>query len=406
MVRCMIGAVTESGFGVYLHFPFCLRRCRYCDFFSTEGKTSLIEPYLRALRKEIAMVGQAGRKPPVDSVYFGGGTPSLLSPSRMDALLIALRQAFVLDPQAEVTLEANPRTVDVAKLSAYRAAGINRLSLGLQSGADDELLMLGRIHRAADSEKACADARRAGFENINLDFIFGLPGQTPAAWEQSLTFALSLVPDHISIYALTLERGTELARHVRCGVLPTPDEDTAAEMYEQASARLAGAGYQQYEISNWARPGDKPSGDIFPRFACRHNLRYWQNQPYVGLGAGAHGCAKGRRYANIRSVEKYIQRMESARSRRFPLTAATVTSRLRSREEDMRETMWLGLRLTQAGVSRRDFQSRFGEDFQDVFRPAVEESIAEGLLEWDGEDRLKLTARGRLLGNRVFSRFV
>jgi oxygen-independent coproporphyrinogen III oxidase len=402
----MMDLVKVSGYGVYLHFPFCLRRCRYCDFFSTEGKTSLIEPYLHALGKEIATTGQAGGNPSVESMYFGGGTPSLLSPRRMDFLLKALRRAFALDPQAEISMEANPRTVDFAKLAAYRVAGINRLSLGMQSGIDEELKMLGRIHQSADTLKVFTDARRAGFENISLDLIFGLPGQTLAAWEQSLNFTLSLAPDHLSLYALTLERGTELARQVRCGNLPVPDEDAAAEMYELASDRLAGAGYLQYEISNWARPGVADSGDTFPRFACRHNLRYWQNQPYLGLGAGAHGCAKGRRYANIRSVEKYIQRMESARSRRFPLTAAAVTSRRRSREADMRETMWLGLRLTHAGVSRRDFQSRFSEDFQDAFRPAVEESIAEGLLVWDGEDRLRLTARGRLLGNRVFSRFV
>jgi oxygen-independent coproporphyrinogen-3 oxidase len=402
----MMDPGMETSYGVYVHFPFCVRRCRYCDFFSTEKKWNQVEPYLHELLREIASVGEAGRRPSVDSVYFGGGTPSLMSPEQAKDLLSALADSFHLSAGAEISLESNPRTVDWEKLAGFRSAGVNRLSLGMQSGEDDELQLLGRIHRFADTRQAYEDARKSGFENISLDLIFGLPGQTLPAWERSLSRALSLEPEHISLYALTLERGTELAQRVRCGELPEPEEDASADMYERTCVVLARAGYRQYEISNWARDGGPSGGEEFPGFACRHNLRYWQNQPYLGLGAGAHGCAAGKRYANIRSVDKYIRRMKAARPRRFPLSSATVTSRIRTREDEMRETMWLGLRLTEAGVSRREFLDRFGVDFNKVFDTAGKDSVREGLLEWDGDDRLRLSTTGRLLGNRVFSRFV
>lgn len=402
----MIKRVSDERFGVYLHIPFCLQRCRYCDFFSTEGKWKLIPAYVAALIMEVRIAGRAGARPPVGSVYFGGGTPSLLAPAQLEEILGELRRSFALAGDVEITLEANPKTTDREQLAGYRAAGVNRLSLGIQSADDAELRMLGRIHQFADTSQVYDDARRAGLENINLDLIFGLPGQTPAGWSHTLDRALTLAPEHISIYSLTLEPGTELARQVRCGALPEPEEDAAADMYELAGEKLAAAGFRQYEISNWARDGGR-AGGVFPRFACRHNLQYWRNLPYIGLGAGAHGCAGGRRYANIRSVEKYIARMRSPRDRRFPMTAAATINRIRSREDEIRETMWLGLRLTDAGVSRAEFRGRFDEDYCDRFRKEIDESVAEGLLEWVQErDRLRLTERGRLLGNRVFARFV
>ena len=404
--------------GLYIHVPFCQRRCGYCDFFSTEGKQKLLPGYLRALIREVRSVGAAGERPRVGSAYFGGGTPSLIDPDRMAMLLQEIRRAFRLSPDAEISMEANPGTVDSSRLARYRAAGINRLSLGVQSADDDELQMLGRIHTYPEAEQAYRDARRAGFANVSLDLIYGLPGQTVATWERTLERALSLAPEHLSLYGLTLERGTSLARLVRRGTLPAPEEDAAADMYELAEEQLAAAGYRHYEISNWAKDGEsgieaasKGSSGMepmrFPKFACRHNLRYWLNLPYLGLGAGAHGCAAERRYHNVCSVEKYVEKMRNEVTRRFPLSPAATLSRMRTREEEMRETMWLGLRLTEAGVDRGDYVRRFGTDYYDRFTREIDSVLSDHLAEWtEGQSSLRLTPQGRLLGNRVFRLFV
>jgi oxygen-independent coproporphyrinogen-3 oxidase len=397
--------MNDERFGIYLHIPFCLRRCGYCDFFSTEGKRRLLPGYLRALVREIESVGKAGERPRAGSVYLGGGTPSLLQPRQMEKLMETIAGAFRLAPDAEISIEANPGTVDPERLAAYRASGVNRLSLGIQSADDGELRMLGRIHTYAEAERTYRDARRAGFANINLDLIYGLPGQGAASWECTLDRALALAPEHFSLYALTLERGTKLARAVRRGALPAPDEDAAAEMYELAEEKLAAAGYRHYEISNWAKDG-AVSGD-FPSCACSHNLLYWLNLPYLGFGAGAHGCAAGKRYADICSIEKYVERMRNGRARRFPLTPACSHSVLRTSEEEMRETMWLGLRLTEAGINRADYRRRFGVDYSDRFQKEIESALKDGLLDWTDENgAIRLTKRGRLLGNRVFRLFV
>jgi oxygen-independent coproporphyrinogen-3 oxidase len=410
--------MNSEDLGLYLHIPFCLRRCAYCDFFSTEGKGRLIPAYVRALGREIETAGAAGERPAAGSVYFGGGTPSLLDPEQLSRLLDQIRKSFRLAPDAEITMESNPGTLDGARLGGFRKAGVNRLSLGVQSMEDGELRLLGRIHSSGDAQRTFAAARRAGWANVNLDLIFGLPGQSVESWERTLGRALELAPEHLSVYGLTLERGTKLARAVRSGAFPEGDEDAAAEMYERAAEMLAQAGYRQYEISNWARDGntggESPSAagpgfraTAFPASACRHNLRYWLNLPYLGFGAGAHGCAAGRRYANIRSVEKYILRMRQTRRRRFPLTPAASHSRLRTRDEEERETMWLGLRLTEAGIGREDYRRRFGVDCYERFREEIDSAAAGGLLEWTrGGDGLRLTRRGMLLGNRVFSLFV
>jgi oxygen-independent coproporphyrinogen-3 oxidase len=410
--------IPAENYGLYLHIPFCRRRCGYCDFFSTEGKQKLLPGYLSALVREVRSVGAAGERPVVGSIYFGGGTPSLIDPSRMTVLMREIRSAFRLEPDAEISMEANPGTVDSTRLARYRAAGINRLSLGVQSADDGELRMLGRIHTYPEAEQAYRDARRAGFANVSLDLIYGLPGQTVAVWERSLSRALSLAPEHFSLYGLTLERGTSLARAVRRGALPAPEEDAAAEMYELAEEQLATAGYRHYEISNWAKdgasgiePASQGSSGMearrFPEFACRHNLRYWLNLPYLGLGAGAHGCATGRRYHNVCSVENYVEKMRNEATRRFPLSPAATLSRRRTREEEMRETMWLGLRLTEAGVDRGGYIRRFGTDYYERFKKEIDSVLSDHLVEWtEGQSALRLTPQGRLLGNRVFRLFV
>ena len=291
--------------------------------------------------------------------------------------------------------------------------GFNRLSLGVQSFHPDELHQLERIHDPFDVLKAVNSARRAGFENLNLDLIYGLPEQTLSRWQTSLRRAVDLNPEHLSLYALTIERGTPFGRWAAHGLLPIPDPDLAADMLEAASDYLGGQGYEQYEISNWSKPG----------FQCRHNLQYWRNQPYLGFGAGAHGCANGLRISNVLRIKTYIEHLSPnypfpiSSYLPFPLSPATVSRTLITPFVEMQETLMLGLRLTGAGVSPQIFRSRFGRDLKEVFGKEIDELVGLGLLEWSlasapssaGEGqgvRVRLTPRGRQLGNQVFMRFV
>ncbi len=340
---------------------------------------------------------------PVHTIFFGGGTPSLLPISEMDRLLAALRDHFHLQTGIEITLEANPGTLSLAYLRDLRSLGVNRLSLGMQSANPEELTLLERQHGFFDVIQAVSWARRAGFDNLNLDLIFGLPYQTMERWDQTLTRALELEPDHFSLYALTLEHGTPMQHWVMRGLLNEADQDLAADMYDRASDRLEGRGYSQYEISNWARILE--SGELR---SCRHNLQYWRNQPYLGFGAGAHGYAGGFRTANVLAPAAYIQRCESDEALSFPRTPATVQLTPIHRADEIGETMMMGLRLTREGVSNQKFSARFGASLQSIFGKEIDRFISLGLLEWseDGGDCLRLTKRGRLLGNQVFMEFL
>lgn len=371
--------------GLYIHIPFCQSRCRYCDFNTYAGLEGLFEAYVRALIREITLAGPA----PARTVYLGGGTPTVLPLSHLAQILDAVRAAFALSEDAEVTIEANPGTVDAGTLAALRERGVNRLSLGVQSFADDELRLLGRIHTAEQAAAALAAARQAGFENVSLDLIYGLPDQTAAHWRFSLERALALEPEHLSLYALSVEAGTPLARDIARGHLPAPDPDLAAEMYETAAETTAAAGYLHYEISNWARGAER---------RCHHNLIYWRNEPYLGLGAGAHSWQGRRRWANASAPEEYATRLTVGRT-------AVAEEETISPELEMGETMMMGLRLVEEGVPFRRFQRRFGLDPGHRFEPEIAELVDLGLLEVDGE-RLRLSPRGRLLGNQVFARFL
>lgn len=393
------GVILSSMYSLYLHIPFCRHRCSYCDFNTYAGQEHLRAAYVEALCQEIRLVALAAGKPlPVHTVYFGGGTPSLLAPAQIGHVLETITRHFTLAEGAEISLEANPGTIDRAYLKALRKAGVNRLSLGVQSAHPDDLRLLEREHDFVAVIRTVAWARTAGFDNLNLDLIFGLPHQSLERWQWSLEQATALQPEHFSLYALTLEHGTPLAHWVARGLLPDPDPDLAAEMYLWADEFLQKNGYAQYEISNWARPG----------MACRHNLQYWRNQPYLGLGAGAHGYAGGVRTANVLTPAGYIRRLgPDARPSVFPRTPATVNVRLLSPADEMAETMMMGLRLTEEGVARSAFAQRFGQEMMAVYGAAIQRLVTQGLLTWsaDGE-RLHLTARGRLLGNRVFREFV
>lgn len=370
---------------LYLHLPFCRAKCSYCDFNSYAGQDALYADYASALAREIEQAGPAA----LDTVYLGGGTPSVLPFPLIARILAAVNRSFVVQPEAEITMEANPGTVDRAFLSQLRGLGINRLSLGVQSLDAEELRLLGRIHSAQDALDAFRSARQAGFDNINLDLIFGLPGQRPATWQSNLEHALALEPDHLSLYALSVESGTPLARAIGSGALAAPDPDRAADLYEAARERLESDGFAHYEISNWARDG---------QYACRHNLTYWRNQPYLGLGAGAHSWAGGWRRSNVALPQEYVERMQTGRSPVASQEAISLTL-------EMTETMMMGLRLVQEGVSFERFRQRFGLSLRHRYGDPLADLRAWDLIEMD-EERVRLTRRGQLLGNQVFLRFL
>ena len=384
-------------YSLYFHIPFCTHRCAYCDFNTYAGQEGLLPAYVQALENEIKAVGRsAPERLKVETIFFGGGTPSLMTPSQFESILKTVAAHYELLPGLEATLEANPGTVSLDDLKGLRRAGLNRISFGVQSANPEELRMLERAHTYPEVINAVSWARQAGFDNLNLDLIYGLPEQTLARWQKTVESVLTLRPEHLSLYALTLEHGTPFGRWASRGLLPLPDPDLAAEMYEWSAERLAAAGYAQYEISNWALPGRE----------CRHNLQYWRNGDYLGLGAGAHGYAGGVRYSNVLRIKTYIQRLEQiGNALEFPLSPATVNQHHNSRFEDMQETMMTGLRLTHEGIRASAFRERFGEELEDVFGKEIKELLGYQLLEWAGE-RLRLTVRGRLLGNQVFMRFV
>ncbi|MBI4506051.1 MAG: radical SAM family heme chaperone HemW [Chloroflexi bacterium] len=384
---------ADPGIGLYLHIPFCKTKCHYCDFNAYAGLGAWHARYVAALRREIALAGERYGPLAMRTLFFGGGTPSLLPPEAIAALIGDARRHHGVRPGAEVTLEANPATVELAGLRALRAAGVNRLSFGVQSLRPHGLRALGRDHSAAEAVASYEQARAAGFENVNLDFIYGWPGQTLADWDADLDAMLALRPEHLSLYALTVEQGTPLARLVAQGRVRPADDDLCADMYERAAERLAAAGYRHYEISNWARPA-APGG---PALACEHNLVYWRNEPYLGLGCGAHSCFGGRRFWNVLSPQEYVCRVEQG----LPVAAGgeALTPALALAEEVM-----LRLRLDE-GLDFVAVAARHGADPRAVYGPALAELAALGLLDLDAAGA-RLTLRGRLLSNAVFVRLL
>lgn len=378
---------------IYVHIPFCLARCSYCAFNIYTDRLAIADSYIAALGQE---AGWLGRGEPVHTLYFGGGTPSLLTLAQVEAALGHLHQGFQILPDAEITFEINPETVDHAYLVGLRDLGVNRLSIGMQSAHQSELALYGR-HHTLDGTAACyAMARQAGFQNISLDLIYGAPAQTLEQWDLSLQTAITFGPEHFSLYAMQLESGTRLTNQVKRGELPKPDDDLVADMYDLATERLAAAGYEQYEISSWCKPD----------YASQHNLQYWRNRPYLGLGAGAHGCAGGERTANIMRPENYIQRLANQyQPLAYPRTAATQLHERIDAETEKFETVMLNLRLLQEGLSREAYQARYGESLESRYGAEITRLKAGGLLkELDGV--LTLTPQARLISNRVFEAFL
>src|SRR6266540_3508973 len=390
-----------TDYSLYFHIPFCTHRCAYCDFNTYAGQEEMMPAYVEALCREIKYVGARAQRSEgkVHTIFFGGGTPSLLNPNQFESIFQFIQNNFTLTNDAEITIEANPGTVTYENLLELRRIGINRLSYGVQSANSEELRMLERVHDFFDVIEAVSSARKAGFNNLNLDLIYGLPEQTLSTWQTTVHRILALHPEHISAYALTLEHGTPFGRWSSKGLLPLPDPDLAAEMYERASELLEENSYVQYEISNWALDGrtSKVKGQnatfdvrpLTPTFACRHNLQYWRSLPYLAFGAGAHGYANGYRYSNVLRIRTYIERLANLGARvskiEFPLSPVTVNHHKQTLTDDMSEYMLNNLRLVEAGVSAADFKSRFGSGLMDVYGGEMEELIHLGLLEGDGE---------------------
>jgi len=396
-------------YSLYIHIPFCTHRCGYCDFNTYAGQEALIPEYTKAICREVEFIRwEMDIRLPVHTIFFGGGTPSLLPIKELEIIFTSLDKYFDLSQDIEVSLEANPGTVSKEYLKELSILGVNRLSLGMQSANIEELSLLERQHTFTEVVLAVEWARSVGFDNLNLDLIFGLPYQSSNTWMYSLEQALALNPNHLSLYALTLEHGTPMQSKVELGLLPEPDPDIAAEMYELASDRLLEAGFIQYEISNWARVNNQ--GVLL---SCTHNLQYWRNLPYLGVGAGAHGYANCFRTENILTPRAYIKVLNSderiiTEGNSFPRTPATVQMRPIDRETEIGETMMMGLRLTQEGVPDSVFQNRFGKSIKQLFSTQIVRLESLGLLEWVGGegDVLRLTKKGRLLGNQVFMEFI
>jgi putative oxygen-independent coproporphyrinogen III oxidase len=359
-------------FGVYVHIPFCARRCDYCDFATWTDRHHLMEAYAAACVADIERHRAESPVPPATSVFFGGGTPSLLPPE----LLVRILDAVPRAGEAEVTVECNPDGVDGRAFDAYRAAGVNRLSFGVQSMVPGVLAALGRTHDPASVERAVDAARAAGFDNFNLDLIYGGAGESLDDWRRTLDGALALEPPHVSAYALTLEPGTPLWRRVEAGEVAAPDDDDQADKYLAADTALEGAGLGWYEISNWARPGRE----------CRHNLLYWRQEEYLGIGCAAHGHTAGRRWWNVRTPERYIRLVEDGRS-----------------PEGGSEALGPEARRDEATVLA--LRTRAGAAVDAAGGDAGVGLVADGLAERHGP-RLVLTRRGRLLANEATTRLL
>jgi len=367
--------------GLYLHIPFCEHKCIYCDFFSVDSQAELGR-FLEALEREITIYGQEyGIREPVETIYFGGGTPSILPPSSSSEILKLIGDTFPVAPDAEITLEANPGTVEQEKLLAFRRAGFNRLSVGIQSFHDAHLGALTRIHTSGEALKAVSAARAAGFPNISLDLIFALPGETTEEWESDLERAVSLAPEHISAYSLIVEEGTPLARMVEEGSVRTAPEETEARMYEATMARLASAGYEHYEVSSYARPG----------FRSRHNMNYWNHSNYLGMGPSAHSFWSTRRWWNLRSIPAYSDALARGA---LPLAGGEDLTR----GQLLAEAIMLGLRSD--GIDLEALIRRFGVDLRRGSGELIGQLLAGGLaLEESG--MLRLSDKGYLVCDKI-----
>ncbi len=374
--------------GIYIHIPFCRSRCSYCDFATGIYESSQAERYVKALVKEILTWREIERPAEVDTIYFGGGTPSLLSAGQLAAILDAIHARFEVMVKVEITMEMNPGTVTPGILREFCRLGINRASFGAQTFDDRELARLGRSHSVRDTRQTFGYLRDAGFDNVSFDLIAGLPGQSSEGWNRNLDEALPLRPEHLSFYLLEVHEGTPLADHIRRGMQPEPDDDLAAGMYQTILERACASGYEHYEISNLCLPG----------FESRHNTKYWSGAPYYGFGCSAHSYDGGsRRWSNERDLKRYAELIEQE-------SPALVEVLELTRDEARAEAIFLGMRMMR-GISVRHYQELFGANLRETHERDLTRFREAGLIEFDG-DLIKLTRSGALLSNEVFTAFV
>ena len=377
---------------LYLHIPFCVRKCNYCDFFSASGTPKEQADYVSAMIQEIQSYQELSGEYEVQTIFLGGGTPSLLTPEQIEKIFTTIYHIFSVNENAEITMEMNPGTVDIEKLRAMKAAGVNRLSIGLQSAQNEELKMLGRIHTYEEFLETWRLTEQAGFKNRNIDLMSALPGQTMESYEDTLSKVLALEPEHISAYSLILEEGTVFYDWYEKGKLDRgawklPSEEEEYAMGELTIQRLAEAGMHRYEISNYAKSGKE----------CRHNLGYWDRVEYLGIGAGSSSLIKGERFDHIRDRKAYIEKIRNGE----PIL---IDREILSVESQMEEFMYLGLRKIE-GVSSTDFQNYFGKNVDDVYGEILDKLEEEQLLEFSG-DRIRLTHRGMDVSNCVLAEFL
>lgn len=377
----------KKDLGLYLHIPFCVQKCGYCDFLSAEGSREEKENYVQALEQEIRSYGDFAKGYRVSTVFIGGGTPSCLEEGQTERIMKAVRDTFEIERMPEISMEVNPGTVNAGKLQTYKSCGINRLSMGLQSVRNSNLKLLGRIHTFEEFLESFYLAREAGFQNINVDLISSLPGQTKESWTEELETTAKLSPEHISVYQLILEEGTPFYEEYAAHPERLPDEEVSRAIYETTEEVLGNYGFHQYEISNYAKEGRE----------CCHNLKYWERGDYLGLGLGAASMVRNIRMSNTGDMKTYLEKC------REPKTMRTDVQFLEEPQQ-IEEFMFLGLRKTR-GISKKEFRRVFGRDIELVYEKALEKLLSGGML-LEKKDRLYLSKEGVLLSNAVLSEFL
>jgi oxygen-independent coproporphyrinogen-3 oxidase len=374
--------------GIYIHIPFCLHKCEYCDFYSLPIVDPVVlEKYTCCVIKELQNRASSISSP-LASIYLGGGTPSLLLPQQVERIINSVFDNYQPCSELEISMEVNPATVNIQDLKELRSAGINRLSVGVQSFADIDLKTLGRLHSGYEAEAALRDVVKAGFNNFSIDLIYGLPNQTLASWQDNLALAMNFNPQHISAYLLQLEESTPMAQKVRAGTLSLLDDELESGLFYTTLDFLAGQGYHHYEISNFARPG----------YECRHNLLYWQAREYLGIGCGAVSFINRQRFINQTKLKQYIENMMVDRPPQIEILETMMPRQLAA------DAIILGLRLTE-GIKWEDFQDRFGIDIMEEYWDIIKTCQAQGLLEIE-KDRIYLSQRAFFLSNQVFRQFM
>lgn len=386
--------------GIYIHIPFCERKCTYCNFNTTDFFSDLASRYIEAVSQEIRYRGESlnqnGDNLSVDTIYFGGGTPSIVEAGQLATLINTCRSAFHIAEDAEITIEINPATFARRKLEDWRAAGINRASVGVQSFNDSELVSLSRTHSGGQARKTFDALREAGFENISLDLIAGLPSQTLADWQFNLDEVLKLRPEHLSLYLLEVKEGTQLYAQIKRGQRPNPDDDLAGKMYKRISNATSDAGYEHYEISNFALLSNENASQ-FSSLRSKHNLKYWTAAPFYGMGCGAHSFDGRKRWVNVLKTETYIELTESSQD-------AVAEIRELSDEDRAAEALFMGLRLRE-GIDLEKFRQEYSLDVNGRYGRELARLADARLIEII-DKRLKLTRRGMLLSNEVFITFI